>query len=141
MPEGIVWSTNFSRPTTTVWPALLPPWTRTTTSKCGAITSTTLPLPSSPHWAPTITMLGMTRPSHVRKLAAWVGQDLGRRHAPLAALVVQRNHPHLLRVRTGLADHERPPGALLPRVIERCVEPSAQDVSRHCRAEVSQAPR
>ena len=26
MPEGIDWSTNFSLPTTTVWPALFPPW-------------------------------------------------------------------------------------------------------------------
>ena len=26
MPEGMDWSTNFSFPTTTVWPALLPPW-------------------------------------------------------------------------------------------------------------------
>jgi hypothetical protein len=26
IPEGMVWSTNFSFPTTTVCPALLPPW-------------------------------------------------------------------------------------------------------------------
>src|ERR1700687_604325 len=123
MPEGIVWSTNFSRPTTTVWPALLPPWKRTTTSKCGVITSTTLPLPSSPHWAPTITMLGMTRTSYLRKMAHRVGQDLGRRRAPLAALAVQRDHPHQLGVRSRLADHECPAGALLPRVRERLVDP------------------
>src|SRR5216117_891104 len=31
MPEGIVCRTYFSRPTTTVWPALLPPANRATT--------------------------------------------------------------------------------------------------------------
>src|ERR1051325_2595173 len=62
IPEGIVWSTNFSRPTTTVWPALLPPWYRTTTSTSGAMQSTTLPLPSSPHCIPTTTMLGIEVP-------------------------------------------------------------------------------
>src|SRR6266850_1153685 len=62
MPDGIVCSTHFSRPTTTVWPALLPPWKRTTTFTCGVMTSTTLPLPSSPHCVPTTTMLGMTVP-------------------------------------------------------------------------------
>src|SRR5687768_18051448 len=41
-----------------VWPALLPPWKRTTTSAFSAIRSTTLPLPSSPHWAPTMTIPG-----------------------------------------------------------------------------------
>src|SRR6185437_16174141 len=35
-----------------VWPALLPPWKRTTISARLASQSTTLPLPSSPHWAP-----------------------------------------------------------------------------------------
>ena len=43
-----------SRPSTTsVWPALLPPWKRTTRSARGASQSTSLPLPSSPHCAPT----------------------------------------------------------------------------------------
>src|SRR5919201_1942110 len=38
-----------------VWPALLPPWKRITSSACSASRSTTFPFPSSPHWAPTIT--------------------------------------------------------------------------------------
>src|SRR5881628_1919536 len=42
MPEGIVCRTYFSRPTTTVWPALLPPAKRATTFTCGASMSTTL---------------------------------------------------------------------------------------------------
>src|SRR5215472_16527887 len=40
-----------------VWPALLPPWNRTTTSARSASQSITRPLPSSPHWAPiTVTL-------------------------------------------------------------------------------------
>src|SRR6185369_13265165 len=35
-----------------VWPALWPPWKRTTTSARSESQSTILPLPSSPHWAP-----------------------------------------------------------------------------------------
>src|SRR5712691_5372694 len=63
IPDGIECRTYFSRPTTTVWPALSPPWYRTTTLTCGVSTSTTLPLPSSPHCVPTTTMLGMVRSS------------------------------------------------------------------------------
>src|SRR6201996_4101052 len=37
---------------TSVWPALCPPWKRTTTSARLLSQSTSLPLPSSPHWAP-----------------------------------------------------------------------------------------
>src|SRR5579883_251962 len=37
---------------TSVWPALWPPWKRTTTSARSLSQSTILPLPSSPHWAP-----------------------------------------------------------------------------------------
>ena len=40
---------------TSVWPALWPPWKRTTTSACSDSQSTILPLPSSPHWEPTTT--------------------------------------------------------------------------------------
>src|SRR5688500_11515942 len=40
---------------TSVWPALCPPWKRTTMSACSESQSTILPLPSSPHWEPTTT--------------------------------------------------------------------------------------
>src|SRR6185369_6647233 len=44
-------------PTTSVCPALCPPWKRTTASARLASQSTILPLPSSPHWAPiTVTL-------------------------------------------------------------------------------------
>src|SRR2546429_7919476 len=44
---------------TSVWPALCPPWNRTTMSACSESQSTILPLPSSPHWAPTTATLAM----------------------------------------------------------------------------------
>src|SRR5687768_3108777 len=43
-----------------VCPALLPPWKRTMASAFSATRSTTLPLPSSPHWAPTMQIPGMS---------------------------------------------------------------------------------
>src|SRR5687767_10334279 len=42
---------------TSVWPALWPPWKRTTACAWSVSQSTTLPLPSSPHWVPTTTTL------------------------------------------------------------------------------------
>src|SRR5437763_10279834 len=45
---------------TSVWPALWPPWKRTTISACSDNQSTILPFPSSPHWAPTTTTLAIT---------------------------------------------------------------------------------
>src|SRR5437667_381562 len=55
IPDGIWCSTNSPAPVSTVWPALAPPWYRTTRSARSASTSTIFPLPSSPHWAPTTT--------------------------------------------------------------------------------------
>src|SRR3954453_21459399 len=49
---------------TSVWPALCPPWNRTTTSACSQSQSTILPLPSSPHWAPTTTTFAIALTSH-----------------------------------------------------------------------------
>src|SRR3954463_13244079 len=46
---------------TSVWPALWPPWKRTTMSACSDNQSTILPFPSSPHWAPTTTTLAIRR--------------------------------------------------------------------------------
>src|SRR5215217_3213123 len=44
---------------TSVWPALWPPWKRTTMSACSDNQSTIFPLPSSPHWEPTTTTFAM----------------------------------------------------------------------------------
>src|SRR5271169_239730 len=60
MPDGIRRSTVFLSPMTSVCPALCPPWNRTTPWACSVSQSTTLPLPSSPHWVPmTTTFLPM----------------------------------------------------------------------------------
>src|SRR6185437_1687097 len=45
-----------------VWPALLPPWKRTTMSARWHSQSMILPLPSSPHWAPITVTLAMDIP-------------------------------------------------------------------------------
>src|SRR5579863_6590450 len=63
MPEGTRWNFHSSPSRTIVWPALLPPWKRTTASARSASRSVILPLPSSPHWAPTITIPGMSAES------------------------------------------------------------------------------
>src|SRR6266581_6291504 len=57
MPEGISCRAVFTPLMTSVWPALWPPWKRTTPCAWSVSQSTTLPLPSSPHWVPTTTTL------------------------------------------------------------------------------------
>ena len=56
-PDGISCSAVFTPLITSVWPALWPPWKRTTACAWSVSQSTTLPLPSSPHWVPTTTTL------------------------------------------------------------------------------------
>ncbi len=60
MPDGRRCNAYFSDPTTIVWPALLPPLNLTTASTRLPSRSVALPLPSSPHWAPSRTIAGMT---------------------------------------------------------------------------------
>src|SRR5450432_2774520 len=60
MPDGMRCRTYFLGPRKTVCPALLPPCVRTTTSACSVSTSMILPLPSSPHWAPTKIVVAIT---------------------------------------------------------------------------------
>ncbi len=63
MPDGISRSTVFRPPMTSVCPALWPPWKRTTPCACSVSQSTTLPLPSSPHWVPMTTTFFPMLPS------------------------------------------------------------------------------
>ena len=56
-PDGSRLSLYSTPSTTSVWPALWPPWKRTTTSARLESQSTILPLPSSPHWEPTTATL------------------------------------------------------------------------------------
>src|SRR5487761_1063878 len=51
-PDGSRLKRYSTLPMTSVWPALCPPWKRTTTSARSLSQSTIFPLPSSPHWAP-----------------------------------------------------------------------------------------
>src|SRR3954467_8651714 len=60
IPDGIRWNFHFSPSRTIVCPALLPPWKRITRSAFSASRSVTLPLPSSPHCAPTMTKPAMS---------------------------------------------------------------------------------
>src|SRR5450759_612997 len=55
MPDGIRRRMVFLPPITSVWPALCPPWNRTTPCAWSVSQSTILPLPSSPHWVPITT--------------------------------------------------------------------------------------
>src|SRR3569832_992690 len=57
MPLGIRCSAVFTPLITSVCPALWPPWKRTTPCAISVSQSTSLPLPSSPHWVPTTTTL------------------------------------------------------------------------------------
>ncbi len=54
-PEGISRRTVLRPPITSVWPALWPPWKRTTPFALSVSQSTILPLPSSPHCVPMMT--------------------------------------------------------------------------------------
>src|SRR3954453_7625000 len=98
-----------------VWPALLPPWKRTTASACSASRSVIFPLPSSPHWAPTMTIpgtgrsLGRAAPDDLPVIGTDDRDDLAHllepRHRPLGDLLdellaveVRRDHHRLLRL-------------------------------------------
>src|SRR6266581_1121009 len=95
MPEGTRCSTVFLPPITSVCPALCPPWKRTTPWAWSVSQSTTLPLPSSPHWVPMTTTFLAT----VSALAQFAYQ-------PLAAAL------HQLAVAIGLGARGRVPGEL-----------------------------
>src|SRR4030095_9743713 len=137
IPDGIVCSTYLSRPPTTVWPALLPPEKRTTTLTCGVMTSTTLPLPSSPHCAPITTMLGMPVPLKVREMALRTVQHLPHRQRALAARG-QVERQELVGLGARAAHDQRVPRPLRASVGDRLVEPTGEDVARHRGTPVAQ---
>src|SRR6266566_3079925 len=95
MPEGTRCSTVFLPPITSVCPALCPPWKRTTPWAWSVSQSTTLPLPSSPHWVPMTTTFLATA-SALAQLA----------YQPLAAAL------HELAVAVGPGARGRVPGEL-----------------------------
>src|SRR5262247_3652732 len=134
MPDGIECRTYFSRPTTTVWPALLPPAYRATTFTCGASRSTTFPLPSSPHCVPTTTMLGMVHPS---KDVLRMLEDLTDRQHALRS-VREAHRQHLASAGPRVTDDQNVTHTLGPRIGDRFVEPTADDVARDRRAQIAQ---
>src|SRR5215216_5885809 len=113
IPDGIRWNFHFTPSRTMVWPALLPPWKRITRSAFSARRSVILPLPSSPHWAPMMTMPAISDCSlrserraararlAVRRLrvpfAGGLGQRVRRLQPPILA-------EHRLRVAADLVD-------------------------------------
>src|SRR5438876_158654 len=129
MPDGIVCKTYFSRPTTTVWPALLPPANRATTFTCGVRRSTIFPLPSSPHCVPTTTMLGI---AHAPEEACRLREDLRHRQNALGAgREVEREE--LLGLRARAPDDQHVARALRACVGDRLLEPAADHVAREAR--------
>src|SRR6267142_1668714 len=131
MPEGIVCRTYFSRPTTTVWPALFSPAYRATTFTWGASRSTTFPLPSSPHCVPTTTMLGMAQPS---KYALRMLENLTDRQHALRS-VREAHRQHLAGTGPRVTDDQDVTHALGARVGDGLVEPAADDIARNGRAQ------
>src|SRR5919201_3106874 len=115
IPLGIRWNAHFWPSRTIVWPALLPPWKRTTMSARSASRSTILPLPSSPHWAPTMTMPGIATQCVRRRTCARSRDELPIVQ-PAGVVAEERQHrAHLLEAR------HRPRadlGGELPRVFD-----------------------
>src|SRR4030095_6474159 len=143
MPDGSDWNTKRSLPTMTVWPALLPPWYRTTTSTCEASTSTSLPLASSPHCAPTTTMLGMTTLLEPGEVPGGIGEQLTRaQHAlrPALSFRTKSEYGNGVGAASRFAEHEHPARALLPRVGERVGQSPADDTPGQPPAGVAIAP-
>src|SRR5829696_4221016 len=135
IPDGIRWNFHFTPSRTMVWPALLPPWKRMTRSAFSASRSVIFPLPSSPHWAPMMTMPAISRVSlrgvptpglAVRRRAVVPGERrLGRDEARLEAAVLAE---HRLRVAADLVDPGD--GALPDLVAQRLVAVLGDEVRR-----------
>src|SRR5690348_14705266 len=88
IPDGIRLSAIFWPLMTSVCPALWPPWKRTTACTLSVSRSTTLPFPSSPHWAPmTTTVLPISVLGTQSQQFIEVGGEARRRprHPELAA--------------------------------------------------------
>src|SRR5215469_5658110 len=78
IPEGIRERMVLRPPMTSVCPALWPPWKRATAAARSVRRSTTLPLPSSPHWVP---MMTTNLPTAYDPLAHQVQDEDADQHA------------------------------------------------------------
>src|SRR6202047_3578550 len=96
-PEGKRLSLYSTLPMTSVWPALWPPWKRTTTSARCDSQSTILPLPSSPHWAPTTATFAMLELSPSRTIAGRTGLLLIEGHVGIRGMDGDEDLPPLVK--------------------------------------------
>src|SRR5688500_9975028 len=116
MPEGMRCRTVCLPPMTRVWPALCPPWKRTTPWAWSVSQSTILPLPSSPHCVPiTTTFLLMSPIFNVQRAESGHASsapasdfDDGPDFTVLHQLPVTV-HRILIVLMAGQADHDRLP--------------------------------
>src|SRR3954466_6628420 len=92
MPEGNRCSAYFSPSITMVCPALLPPLNLTTAPTRLPSRSVALPLPSSPHWAPTRTIAGTVPPPEGRREPTYA--DGHARAHPVLVPVGHGRRPH-----------------------------------------------
>src|SRR5262245_46315503 len=136
-PEGTNWSTKRRSSTTMVCPAFGPPEYRATTSTQGATRSTTFPFPSSPHWAPTITMLGKGASGSGLEDTAWCGHQRLESAADLVA-AGGVDHAHLAASEPRVIDHYGTHCPDVARVGERFLQGPAHDVPRHGEPQLSQ---
>src|SRR5215218_5665900 len=137
IPDGIRWNFHFTPSRTIVWPALLPPWKRITRSAFSARRSVILPLPSSPHWAPMMTMPAISECSlrrerratrarlAVRRLGVPFARRLGQPVGRLRPLVVAE---HSLRVPADLVQPRH--GAITDLLPQRLVPLQRHQVGR-----------
>src|SRR4029453_10663205 len=105
--------------------------------------STSLPLASSPHWAPTTTMLGMATLHETGEVPNGIGEEIARGDEALATPLPARlevQHAHLVGATARATDHPHPARPPPARIGERVLQPPADDVPRHRRAEVAIAP-
>src|SRR3954471_22966270 len=113
---------------TSVWPALWPPWKRTTPWAISVSQSTSLPLPSWPHWVPTTTTLRpgvLFRDGEEKKRrgserahgpAGAVGDQLAVALELVQVALVPREHAHHdLALRAQRGDGVAQRGLLAPR--------------------------
>src|SRR6185436_8750503 len=123
MPVGTRCRTVFLPAITSVWPALWPPWKRTTPWAWSVSQSTTFPLPSSPHWVPMTTTF-LTFLATVSGLAQFA-------HGPLAGALYE------LAFALGMSppgsvsrkrDHDNFAGG--PQLPDRCGKPGIARVGR-----------
>src|ERR1041385_3037380 len=110
---------------TSVWPALWPPWKRTTTSARALSQSTILPLPSSPHWAPITATFAISVPLAPRSSDPGTVTIYSGKARPLSGRFWAKRHQHGHAAAIGIVHI----GAQFPAQ-ELLLQPSLQPVGK-----------